>query len=209
MWQCKMKAQTLKPPCGNTKCLCWHFVGVNNRIVEQKYSIPALTLPLQKEREQTASRWLKLVWLLPLRLLCECTVEAPHSVHCDRFSTGCFSSYAKSPYCLKHTLDAVVLQVVHRLSASPHLPLGHTAVVLCSLLEQLLADGFSFLLQAAFSLQLLKLQVLKLFGSCFQCLSVLMECPHTTRAVTSRTEKHAVLHYTQLVLKPSTIVRLA
>lgn len=56
----------------------------------------------------------------------------------------------------------------------PHLPLGYAAMVLCLLLKKLLADGLPLLLQAALSLQLLKLQVLKLFGSCFQHLPVLL-----------------------------------
>lgn len=59
----------------------------------------------------------------------------------------------------------------------PHLPLSHAAVVLASLLDQLLTHGFPLLLQAALPLQLLKFQILKLFGSCFQRLSVLMEAP--------------------------------
>lgn len=43
-----------------------------------------------------------------------------------------------------------------------YLPLGHAGVVLGPLLQQLLADGLPLLLQAAFPLQLLELQVLKL-----------------------------------------------
>lgn len=58
---------------------------------------------------------------------------------------------------------------------SPHLPLGQAAVVLGSLLQELLTPGLSLLLQAALSLQLLELQVLKLLGLCFQRLSVLKE----------------------------------
>lgn len=85
----------------------------------------------------------------------------------------------------------------------PHLPLGHAAVILGSLLQKLLADGFSFLLQAAFSLQLLKLQVLELFGSCFQCLSVLMEA-HIQQRLHNK-QKYTPLN-TLLILKPSTIL---
>lgn len=48
-------------------------------------------------------------------------------------------------------------------------------MVLGSLLQELLAPGLSLLLQAALSLQLLELQVLKLLGLCFQGLSVLKE----------------------------------
>lgn len=72
-------------------------------------------------------------------------------------------------------IDSPLLHQTAGCQAFPHLPLGHAAVVLCSLLEQLLADGFSLLLQATFSLQLLKLQVLKLFGSRLQRLSILAE----------------------------------
>lgn len=64
---------------------------------------------------------------------------------------------------------------------SPHLPLGHAAVVLGSLLQELLAPGLSLLLQAALPLQLLELQVLKLLGLCFQRLSVLKEAQQRLR----------------------------
>lgn len=57
----------------------------------------------------------------------------------------------------------------------PHLPPGHAAEVLGSLLQELLTPGLPLLLQAALPLQLLELQVLKLLGLCLQRLSVLKE----------------------------------
>lgn len=54
------------------------------------------------------------------------------------------------------------------------LPLGHAAVILRPLLEELLAHGLPLLLQTALPLQLLELQVFKFFGSGLQRLSVLI-----------------------------------
>lgn len=68
-----------------------------------------------------------------------------------------------------------------KVGASPHLPLGHAAVILGPLLEELLAHGFPLLLQAALPLQLLKLQVLKLLGSGLQHLTVLKEGEKKTK----------------------------
>lgn len=83
--------------------------------------------------------------------------------------------------------------------AFPHLPLGHAAVVLRSLLEQLLADGLSLLLQATFSLQLLKLQVLKLFGSRLQRLSILTEAQRQCQR-----SRHGVLFISKVRHFPQT-----
>ena len=56
---------------------------------------------------------------------------------------------------------------------SSYLPLGHAAVVLGPLLEQLSAQGLLLLLQTALSLQLAKLQVLKLLGPTLQSIGPL------------------------------------
>lgn len=78
------------------------------------------------------------------------------------------------------------------LAGAAHLPPGDAAVELAPLLEQLLTHGFSLLLQAALPLQLLELQVLEPFGSCFQRLPVLMEDTRVLRSEVGLTDGHEV-----------------
>ena len=77
---------------------------------------------------------------------------------------------------------------------SSYLPLGHAAVVLGPLLEQLSAQGLLLLLQTALSLQLAKLQVLKLLGPTLQGIGLLHTHTHTHIHTRVQAQAHRETH---------------
>lgn len=74
----------------------------------------------------------------------------------------------------------------------PHLPPGHAAVILGSLLEKLRALSLLLLLQTALLLQLAELQLLKLLGPRLQSFSFLSTYRHMYMQVIHTVENNQI-----------------